>query len=122
MICLSKPPSVECFRFAGSTIMPPLGLAYIAGALQAAGHQVTVIDSVTSSPETMTRYYKGYLIGLPLAEVAARIPPETAIVGITVVFTHEWPEIVHLIDLIKQRRPDLTVIIGGENATAMAEF
>ncbi|HQW19302.1 MAG TPA: radical SAM protein [Rhodocyclaceae bacterium] len=121
-ICLIKPPSVECFRFAGSTIMPPLGLAYIAGALQAAGHQVTVIDSVTSSPDTMTRYYKGYLIGLPLAEVAARIPLETAIVGITVVFTHEWPEIVHLIDLIKQRRPDLTVIIGGEHATAMAEF
>lgn len=124
MICLIKPPAVECFRLAPATfkISPPLGLAYIAGALQAAGRRVTVIDSVAESPGEMTRYYKGYLIGLPLAEVAARIPADASLVGISVIFTHEWPEIVHLIDLIKQRHPDLTVVLGGEHITAMPEF
>ena len=124
MICLIKPPAVECFRLAPATfkISPPLGLAYIAGALQAAGRRVMAIDSVAESPGEMTRYYKGYLIGLPLAEVAARIPAEASLVGISVIFTHEWPEIVRLIDLIKQRRPDLTVVLGGEHITAMPEF
>jgi radical SAM superfamily enzyme YgiQ (UPF0313 family) len=102
--------------------MPPLGLAYIAGALQAAGRKVMVIDAVGEEPDVMTRYYKGYLVGLPLEEVAARIPQETMIVGITASFTHEWPEIVRLVDLIKQRRPDLTVVLGGEHITAMPEF
>ena len=124
LICLIKPPVVECFRFGPESflISPPLGLAYIAGALLAADRKVTVIDAVAEGPKTMTRYYKGYLIGLPLAEIVARIPPETSIVGITVIFTHEWPEIVHLVDLIKQQRPELTVVLGGEHITAMAEF
>jgi radical SAM superfamily enzyme YgiQ (UPF0313 family) len=122
MICLIRPPAVECFRFATTSITPPLGLAYIAGALQAAGRKVVVIDAVGEEPDVMTRYYKGFLVGLPLEEVAARIPQETAIVGITVVFTHEWPEIVRLIDLIKQHRPELTVILGGEHVTSMPEF
>lgn len=122
MICLIRPPAVECFRFAGSTIMPPLGLAYIAGALQATGRKVMVIDAVTERPDELTRYYKGYLVGRSLADVAARIPAEATLVGITVVFTHEWPEIVRLVDLIKQRRPELPVVLGGEHITAMPEF
>src|ERR1035437_3223554 len=122
MICLIKPPAVECFRVATSSIMPPLGLAYIAGALQAAGRKVMVLDAVGEEPDMMTRYYKGYLVGLPLDEVAARIPQKTAFVGITASFTHEWPEVVRLVDLIKKRRPELAVILGGEHVTSMPEF
>jgi len=122
MICLIRPPSVECFRFASTSITPPLGLAYVAGALQAAGRKMAILDAVAECPEGMTRYYKGYLVGLTLEEVAARIPPDASIVGITVIFTHEWPGIVHLVDLIKQRRPELTVILGGEHISAMPEF
>lgn len=121
-VCLIRPPAIECFRFAGSTIMPPIGLAYIAGALQATGRAVTLIDAVTANPDELTRYYKGYLIGLPLAEVAARVPADTAFVGITIIFTHEWPEAVRLIDLIKQRLPDVPIVLGGEHITSMPEF
>jgi anaerobic magnesium-protoporphyrin IX monomethyl ester cyclase len=122
MICLVRPPAVECFRFATTSITLPLGLAYIAGALRAAGRDVCVVDAVGEGPETMTRYYKGYLVGLPLDEVVTRIPAAADVVGISVIFTHEWPEVVRLVDLIKARRPDLTVVLGGEHVSSMPEF
>jgi radical SAM superfamily enzyme YgiQ (UPF0313 family) len=122
LICLIRPPAVEALRFSTLSVTPPLGLAYIAGALEAAGHEPQVLDAVIEAPECRSRYFRGYLIGLPLEEVAERIPAETTIVGITVVFTHEWPAVSRLIDLIKAARPDCRVVIGGEHVTAMPEF
>ncbi|MBW2458880.1 MAG: B12-binding domain-containing radical SAM protein [Deltaproteobacteria bacterium] len=122
MICLLRPPAVESFRFATGNIAPPLGLAYIAAAVEGAGHQVTVIDAVGEGPETLTGYYKGFLVGLRLEELAARIPQDAQALGITVIFTHEWPAVVRLIELIKRRRPDLPIILGGEHVTAMPDF
>src|SRR3981189_1643898 len=49
-------------------------------------------------------------------------PPTHDILGITVVFTHEWPMAVRLIDLIRGRFPHATIVIGGEHVTSMAEF
>ena len=121
-ISLIRPPAAETFRIGTSTIVPPLGLAYVAAAAQASGCRVQIIDAVTEAPTTYTRYFHGYLLGLPLAEIAARIADGVAGVGISCMFTHEWPMVVHLIDLIKARRPDLPVIVGGEHVTAMPEF
>ena len=42
-----QPPAVETFRFSSLSITPPLGLAYIAGSIEAAGHTVEVLDAVT---------------------------------------------------------------------------
>ena len=81
-----------------------------------------MIDAVTAAPTTHTRYFEGYLVGLPLAEVARRIPSDARFVGITCMFTHEWPMVVQLVKLIKQRRPELPVVVGGEHVTAMPEF
>ena len=120
--CLIRPPGVESFRIGTSTLVPPLGLAYIAGALEAHGCPVHVIDALDGGAETHTRYFGGYLVGLPLSEVARRIPPEARVVGITCMFTHEWPMVVQLAKLIKQRRPELPVVVGGEHVTATPEF
>lgn len=122
MICLVRPPATECFRFATTSLSLPLGLAYVAGALEASGRRVHVVDAVGESPAQRTRYVTGYLIGLSLEEVAARIPAAATLVGITVVFTHEWPAVVRLIELIKARRPDLPVVLGGEHVTSLPEF
>jgi radical SAM superfamily enzyme YgiQ (UPF0313 family) len=122
MVCLIRPPGAETLRIGTPTLVPPLGLAYVAAAVEAAGCPVRVIDAVTAAPTTNTQYFRGYLVGLPLAEIAARIPAEACCVGITCMFTHEWPMIVHLIDLIKKRRPDIAVVVGGEHVTAMPEF
>lgn len=122
LVCLIRPPGAETFRIGTSTLVPPLGLAYIAAAVEAAGCRVQVIDALTSAPTTHTRYFQGYLVGLPLDEIAARIPAAATAVGITCMFTHEWPMVVHLVERIKRRRPDVSVVVGGEHVTAMPEF
>ncbi|TNE52043.1 MAG: B12-binding domain-containing radical SAM protein [Deltaproteobacteria bacterium] len=122
LICLIRPPAVESFRFVTTTITLPLGLAYIAAVLEEAGEKVQILDAVAESPSTKTRYYKGVLVGLTLEEIAARVPAEATMVGITVIFTHEWPAVVRLIELIRQRRPDIKIVVGGEHVTSMPEF
>lgn len=121
-VCLIRPPAVESFRFATGSITAPLGLAYITAAIEAAGHAVHVVDAVGEGPRVRTHFYKGYLVGLRLEDIVQRIPSDAEVVGITVIFTHEWPAIVRLVDLIKAARPDVTVILGGEHITSMPEF
>jgi radical SAM superfamily enzyme YgiQ (UPF0313 family) len=121
-ICLIRPPAVETFRFSSLSITPPLGLAFVAGALEHAGHAVHVVDAVTEAPTIHTRYFRGYLVGLPVGEVVERIPVGAEVVGITALFTHEWPAIVKLVEAIKGARPELTVVLGGEHITSMPEF
>ena len=121
-ICLIRPPAAEAFRFSTASITPPLGLAYISAALRAAGFGVRIIDAVAEAPGTRARYCKGYLVGLRLEQIVERIPAETEIVGITIVFTHEWPMAVKLIDLIRRRFPRAAIVLGGEHVTSMPEF
>jgi anaerobic magnesium-protoporphyrin IX monomethyl ester cyclase len=121
-VCLIRPRAGESFRFSAQSLSLPLGLAYIAGALEAAGVRVAVIDAVGEAPRRRTRYFKGYLVGLPDGELAARIPPDADIVGISVLFTHEWPSAVRLVQVIRRARPELAVVLGGEHVTALPEF
>jgi hypothetical protein len=76
-VCLVRPPAVETFRFSSLSITPPLGLAYVAGAIERAGHRVDVVDAVVGAPERHTRYFRGYLVGLGFDEIAARIPADS---------------------------------------------
>jgi radical SAM superfamily enzyme YgiQ (UPF0313 family) len=122
LVCLVRAPTVETFRFATTSITPPLGLAFVAAALEAAGEKVTVIDAVAEAPDTFRRYFKGYLIGLPFDDIARRIPATTKVIGISVIFTHEWPAAVQLIEVIKRRHPDIPIVLGGEHVTSMPEF
>ena len=121
-VCLVRPPAVDAFRVSTYSIMPPLGLAYISSALRAAGFGVSVVDAVAEAPLGRAKYCKGYLIGLPLEDVVARIPAAADIIGITVIFTHEWPMAVRLIELIRRRFPRADIVVGGEHVTSMPEF
>ena len=100
----------------------PLGLAYLAGSLEAEGIDYSVLDAVALAPTTMRRYHKGYLVGLPLEQIPSQIPSDATLLGVSVTFTHEWPAAACLIDLIREARPDLTIICGGEHITSMPEF
>ena len=122
LVCLIRPPAVETFRFTTTSITPPLGLAYIAGALCSSGRTVRVIDAVAEQPERAVRYFKGYLVGLSVEDIVSKVPADATMVGITVVFTHEWPVVVHLVERLKASRPELVIVLGGEHVTSMPEF
>src|SRR5438552_4000568 len=113
IVCLIRPPAAEAFRFSVASITLPLGLAYIAGALRKAHFDIRVVDAVGEGADTRTNYCKGYLVGLRFKDIVARIPMGADIIGITVVFTHEWPAVVRLIELIRDRFPNATLVIGG---------
>jgi anaerobic magnesium-protoporphyrin IX monomethyl ester cyclase len=122
IICLIRPPAAESFRFSTASITLPLGLAYIAAALRNADFEIQIVDAVGEGPDTRTNYCKGYLVGMRFEQIVDRIPNEADIIGITVVFTHEWPAVVRLIDLIRGRFPDAAIVIGGEHVTSLPEF
>ena len=121
-IGLIRPPAVESFRFATTTITLPLGLAYVAAVVEESGRPLHVIDAVALEPRRKTRYFKGVLVGLRLEEIVRRVPADCGAVGISVIFTHEWPAVVRLVQLLKAARPELTVILGGEHISSAPEF
>ena len=88
-IQLIRPPAVESFRFATTSITLPIGLAYISSSLKEYGFKVEILDAVGEAPKNRTGYYKGYLVGLGLKEIAEKINPNSKCVGISVIFTHE---------------------------------
>jgi anaerobic magnesium-protoporphyrin IX monomethyl ester cyclase len=45
-ITLLRPPAVSSRHAYSAGVTPPLGLAYVAAALEAAGHEVLVIDAL----------------------------------------------------------------------------
>jgi len=121
-IQLIRLPAAECFRVATTSICLPLGLAYISSSLKEHGFKVDVIDAVGEAPKNRTGYFKGYLVGLSLKEIVEKINPNTLAIGISVIFTHEWPAAVKFVSLIKEKFPNIPIILGGEHITALPEF
>ena len=121
---LIRPPSVVG-RFALTlNATPPLSVAYLAGSLAAAGHTVQVIDAVGEALAAMHPGYRPDIAvnGLSVAEIVARIRRDTELVGISCLFSHEWPLIRELIAAIAARFPGVSIVCGGEHATAVPEL
>jgi len=103
---------------------PPLSVAYLAGSLSAAGHEVQVIDAVGEAIGAMHPGYREDIVinGLSVPEIAARIRSDTDFVGISCLFSHEWPLVRELTAAIAQRLPGVPIVLGGEHATAVPEL
>lgn len=131
-ICLIKPPRLENYGHLGMSPAPSLGLAYIAAALEAAGHKVSVIDCIGEAP-SQYRYFKpgGHSLaghenlatrGLNEEEVAERIPKNTQILGFSCMFTNNWLAARNLINYLRPYFPTALFMGGGEHASAVAEY
>jgi radical SAM superfamily enzyme YgiQ (UPF0313 family) len=103
-------------------IVPPLGPAYIAGALRAEGVDVTFLDAVGLSIEQYTTVEHGILHGLTLEQLVAKIPEDADMIGVAIQFSYEWPTARDLLKLIRARFPEVLLIAGGEHATAVPEL
>ncbi len=122
-ICLVKIPTFEApksLSYFGS--VPSLGLAYVAGAIRDAGHELQIVDA---PGEAITQYgtYRASVgdlraHGLTSSQIIERIDPDTDLIGLTNMFLHEWEFISGILTGIKGRLPHATTILGGENATA----
>ncbi|HLW66259.1 MAG TPA: cobalamin-dependent protein [Gemmataceae bacterium] len=124
-IVLIRPPAVISDSELRPGASPPLGLAYIAASLQAASHDIVVVDMVG---EALARFSKvestpGILRqGLSDSEAIARIPADAEIIGVSCMFSTEWLVTRSLITKIREHFPNAIIIAGGEHVTACPEF
>lgn len=122
-ITLIRPPVVQRPKsLSGYGAVPPIGLAYIAAVLRDAGHHITVIDAAGEALDQHRNIPSpvGTLLqtGLSPQEVVDRLPERVDLVGLTHMFLHEWPHIREICAGVRRARPQATVVVGGENATA----
>ena len=118
--CLTARGSLSYFEGA-----PPLGLAYIAGALRAAGHRVVVVDALGEAVDHYTPFpcSQGQLVaqGLTIEQIVDRLPADLDVLGVGNLFLHEVRFLQALLPRIRARFPHLPIFLGGENATGMWE-
>lgn len=119
-VTLIRPPAVSSRHAYSAAIVPPLGPAYIAAALEAAGHQVTVIDALGEAPLARHPSAHPMLIahGLTIAEIVARIPSDVDGIGVSIMFSQQWPHVAAMLRAIHAAFPLVPIFVGGEHATA----
>ena len=124
-VCLVRPPTLTSASAVGQDAVPPLGLAYIAGALRAAGHAVSAVDAVGDAVHQYSRVRwsrRAVMHGLRVDEIVARIDRDAEVIGVSSMFTVEWPLIADLVAAIRAAFPAAFIVLGGEHVTACPEF
>ena len=123
-VTLLRPPAISTrFTYTIGVVLP-LGPAYIAATLLEAGHRVAVIDALGEAPLERGTTTQPNLIyhGLSIAEIVERIDPATDALGISVMFSQQWPHVEDIIRAIHARFPDLPIFIGGEHVAGAWQF
>ena len=124
-VCLVRPPTLASASAVGQDAVPPLGLAYVAAALRAAGHEVRAVDAVGEAVHQYSRVRwdkRALMHGLRIEEIVARIDPEAEVVGVSCMFSVEWPLVEELVSAIRYAFPRALVVLGGEHVTACPEY
>ncbi len=125
MITLVNPPGIKTFSgLQMHTPNPPLGLAYVTAAIKEAGFRCHVVDGTGEALDAIRPYPDRddfMMQGLSFAEIVARIPPESAIIGVTCMFSTLWPITHRLVVALREAFPRALLILGGEHGTAVPE-
>ncbi|MBL7800015.1 MAG: cobalamin-dependent protein [Chitinophagales bacterium] len=122
-ICLIRPSRFMVLSAITMNPAPPLGLAFVAAVLRAEGHQVKVIDSIAEAPNQINPLVDKYVSnGLSMAEIAALIPEDTDVIGVSCMFSMNWIVDRALIDFLGEKFPKAVLIAGGEHITAAPDF
>jgi radical SAM superfamily enzyme YgiQ (UPF0313 family) len=124
-VSLVRCPTVTNVDAFGQDAVPPLGLAYIAAALRAAGHDVTAVDAVGEGLDRYTRldWTPFTLIhGLGETEIVARVTPGAELIGLSCMFSVEWIAVRNLATALRRAFPHALIVLGGEHATACPEY
>lgn len=120
IVTLINPPNL--FRKSNAaTVMPPppIGLAYIAGTISK-DFKVVVVDAIGEALEqkVLIRNSNYFYQGLTIEEMILRIPKDSAVIGMTCMFSSSWLFHKHIIEEIIEKFPNAKIILGGEHATA----
>ncbi len=121
-VVLINPPQLYLLAQFASFIVPPIGIAYVASYAQSKGHEVEIIDAFGEGMQKFTSRGDVNLKGLTFDEIIKRIPSDVDAIGIYNLFSHAYPTVRELAENIKKGFPDVPIILGGVNPTALPEF
>ena len=124
VVTLIKPPTVFSRNSYSTPLSMPIGLAYIAAVLEKANYAVQILDCPGAAPHQVQHTADGRfnVRGLKEQEVISRIDSKTDIIGISILFSQEWPYIRDLINKIRVAFPFASIVAGGEHVTAMPDY
>lgn len=122
-IQIVRPFSVLSRNTYSAPVTLPIGAAYLAATLEAAGYSVGLIDGLG---EDIMRIEAGdgpfNVQGASLERILGMIPDGTALIGISLMFSQEWVAQRALVKAIRTRFPDAWIVVGGEHVTALTEY
>lgn len=122
-VCLINPPRLMKPLSIVLKPAPPLGLAYIAGALRADGAEVCIVDALAEGYETYHGFEDDIVVnGFSVEEIARRIPAGVDLIGLSIMFSGNWPQNRRLIDALGARFPRAVLVAGGEHVSAVPEI
>jgi anaerobic magnesium-protoporphyrin IX monomethyl ester cyclase len=102
---------------------PPLGMAFIAAALEHAGHHVSVIDAIAEGYNDISPFSGSvHINGLCNADIIKRIPADVDLIGFSCMFTGNWMNDRLLINEIGSAFQHAVLMAGGEHITAATEI
>ncbi|RJP55926.1 MAG: radical SAM protein [Candidatus Auribacter fodinae] len=102
-ILLSTLPEI----YVSKEYLPPLGLSYVAAALEKGGHSVNIIDS----------HIEGFTIEELIKNIVHAGPDMLGLTGTC----HNRFNVIRVIREVKQALPDITIVAGGVHFTITAE-
>lgn len=124
-IALVRGPIVSSLRAFNNEATPCIGFAYLSGYVRKHGYGCEIVDAIGEGLSQFwpIEQFPGYQCqGLTFDEILDRIPRDVEVIGFSGMFSGEWPVLRHLIKLVRRQFPAALLVIGGEHATALAEF
>lgn len=121
-VTIVRPSMVSSVGTWSSPITPPLGPAYLAAMLLKSGHDVHCIDAMADNIDQIIQEGNYVYQGLTIDETVERIPAETDCIGVSCMFSQDWPYVRTLLAKIHERFPNVVMVIGGEHVTALPEY
>ncbi|MBT6228455.1 MAG: radical SAM protein [Candidatus Scalindua sp.] len=103
--------------------MFPLGLAYVAAALEKEGYQVDIIDAIAEGFENRERVDKEHIrVGISDEQLINKVLQSNPdMVGITNLFSMQAEEVFYIVRLIKKLLPSVPIVLGGSHPSSMPE-
>ncbi len=115
------PQRISSTNLVSGVTIPPLGLAYLAAAVEQAGHQVRVTDAIGEGLDQVFEIDGRALRGLTFEQIVDGLDDKADIIGMGIMFSCAWPSLRKLVHMIRDRFPDTPIVLGGEHATAMTQ-
>ncbi|MGH7812493.1 MAG: B12-binding domain-containing radical SAM protein [Candidatus Binataceae bacterium] len=123
-VTLVRPPALVSKGSFQWQVGPPLGVAYLAASLRAAGHRPAIVDALGEAVFRREPCFDGRMVvtGLPMDEAVARIPEDSEVIGFSCMFSQDWSYAKLLVEAIRRKFPQALIVAGGEHITAVPSF